>query len=429
MDIRRSQSARITLRFLGSVGVLVMAAASSGARASVALLGQGPTAASSQGATPSFGITLSLDHLTIIQPFPARITLQFHNNGSEALWLYRHVRDPEAIAEAQSRFAAAGERSKSWTTGGSSLVVHLVPVTASTGAGTTDAKPIGWAEPPHGRVLSSVGMPQPRLARVAAGSTESEGVVIELDPGLVARQGHDEPVWGRYCLSVSYNASYSNGGALSRDLGVNIWQGEILSNEMQVDLEPAPTSAAGSVSGRIANEEGRSLHGILVSLSDGADHIVAQATTGDEGTYSFRDLPWGLYWATARRPAASIQTAIFEHVNISAGDPVGTINLVVLEPEIYEPKQKLHKPVLLRVTNGQGEALAGVTLDALWSSGDVADDVKGETADDGTAALDLIPGRNYVTLKRRKCKNQESRVDVADGDGIDGLSLQFDCTP
>jgi hypothetical protein len=390
---------------------------------------QGAPSGSTQAATPALAVTLAVEHPAILEPFPARITLQLHNTTPGAVWLFRHVRDPQDIAEGQSRLVAAREQAKKWTTGGSSLVVHLVPVAAASGRGTTQAAVPAWAQPPHGRVLASVGMPHPRLVRLGPGGTETEGAVIELDPGLVASQGHDEPVWGRYRLSVSYNASYSNGDALSRDLGVAIWADEAISNEVEVDLEPSPASAAGSVSGRIANEDGRSLGGILVSLSDGADHIVAQMTTDDDGAYSFRGLPWGLYWVTARRLRALVETAIFDHVNLSAEAPSGTINLVVLEPEIYEPKQKLHKPVLLRVTNSQGQALAGVALDALWSSGDVADNVKGETTDDGTAALDLIPGRNYVTLKRRKCKNQESRVDVADGDGIDGLSLQFDCAP
>jgi Carboxypeptidase regulatory-like domain len=309
------------------------------------------------------------------------------------------------------------------------LVVHLIPVAGESTAGKAPPAQPDWAEPPHGRVLASVGMPRPRLMEIAPGETQTEGAVIELDPGLVTRQGHDEPLWGRYQLSVSYDASYSNADALSRDLGVSIWQGEALSNDVETDLEPARASAAGSISGRMSNEDGRLLGGILVSLSDGADHLVAQSTTGDEGSYSFRGLPWGLYWVTGRRPWASIDAAVFDHFNLSAGDPTGTINLVILDPEIYQAKQKLHKPVLLRVTSGQGQPLAGVELDALWSSGDIAENVKGLTANDGTAALDLIPGRNYVTLKRRKCKNQESRVDVAEGDGIDGLSLQFDCAP
>jgi hypothetical protein len=82
----------------------------------------------------------------------------------------------------------------------------------------------------------------------------------------------------------------------------------------------------------------------------------------------------------------------------------------------------------LKVTSGAGQPLEGVAVEALWSSGTVAETVKGETLADGTASLEVIPGRNYVTLKRRGCQNEERRLDVAAGDGIDGLSLQFDCS-
>ena len=375
----------------------------------------------------SLTVSLSLEQAKIEQPFPARITLHLHNAGSSPLWLYRHVRDPQQLAEAQSRLARAGEQAKTWTTGGSSLVVHLIPLTAS-GSGSTGAAAPAWAEPPHGDVLASVGMPHPKLTKLEPGADDAEGAVVELGPALVMRDGHEEPVWGRYHLSVSYNASYSNGDALSRDLGVNIWEGEVTSNNVEVDLEPAPASALGKLSGRVSNAGGQTLAGILISLSDGADHLIRQIVTDPGGEYSFGQLPWGLYWATARRPWAAADTAIFDHAELSPGDPFGTVNLVMLESEVYEPKQELHKPVLLKVTGSSGPPLGGVALEALWSSGEVAETVKGETDAGGTATLNLIPGRNYLTLKRRKCKDQENRFDVADGDGIDGLSLQFDCT-
>ena len=380
-------------------------------------------------AADSLTVSLSLEQSKIVQPFPARITLHLHNTGSSPLWLYRHVRDPQQLAEAQSRLAQAGAQAKTVTTGGSSLMIHLVPVTAAaSGAGSAGEAVLAGAEPSHGKVLASVGMPHPRLAKLEPGADYAEGAVLELDPVLVTRQVREEPVWGLYHLSVRYNATYSNGDALSRDLGVNIWQGEAASNSVEVDLEPAPASALGKLAGLVSNAGGQTLAGILVSLSDGADHVVRQIVTEPDGQYSFGSLPWGLYWATARRPWATVDTAIFDHAELSAGDPFGTLNLVMLEPEVYEPKQELHKPVLLKVTSSSGPPLGGVALEALWSSGDVAETVKGETSADGTATLNLMPGRNYLTLKRRKCKDQENRFDVAEGDGIDGLSLQFDCT-
>jgi len=95
----------------------------------------------------------------------------------------------------------------------------------------------------------------------------------------------------------------------------------------------------------------------------------------------------------------------------------------LLPPETYEPKQVLHKPVLLRVVNNAGGAIGGVTLESTWSSGTVLDNVKGETSDDGTATLNLIPGRNYLTLRQRGCPKQEQRVEVRPGNGMDDFKL------
>jgi len=39
----------------------------------------------------------------------------------------------------------------------------------------------------------------------------------------------------------------------------------------------------------------------------------------------------------------------------------------------------------------------------------------------------LIPGLNYVTLKRRGCDPQDQRAEVATGDGIDAFKLVTDC--
>jgi len=76
----------------------------------------------------------------------------------------------------------------------------------------------------------------------------------------------------------------------------------------------------------------------------------------------------------------------------------------------------------------EGRPAGKVLLEVVWSSGTVLDNVKGETADDGIAALELLPGRNYVTLKQRGCPNQDARVDVAQGDGIDDSALTLDCS-
>ena len=97
-------------------------------------------------------------------------------------------------------------------------------------------------------------------------------------------------------------------------------------------------------------------------------------------------------------------------------------------PETYLPRQMLHKPVLFRVTGSAGAGLGNVSLEITWSSGTVTDSVKGRTSDDGTAAVELIPGRNYVTLKRSGCPKDDERMDVAPGPGIDGFRVVYDCT-
>jgi hypothetical protein len=87
----------------------------------------------------------------------------------------------------------------------------------------------------------------------------------------------------------------------------------------------------------------------------------------------------------------------------------------------------LHKPVLFRVSDSAGQPLDRVGLEATWSNGSVVDSVKGETGSDGAVALELIPGRNFVTLKRRGCPKQDERADVAAGAGIDGFEYTLDC--
>jgi hypothetical protein len=387
--------------------------------------GQTQAAGSRAVSASGLAVTLSLEHNTLAQPFPARVTLHFHNAGSQALWLYRHVRDPEDLERAQ-RWAAqinasAGANSASATAGGSSLIVHLEPV-ASAGSPAQS-----WTEPPNGKVMASVGMSHPRLVKLPPGGDDTEGAVAPLNPGLVSRSGGDAPLWGHYSLSVVYKASYSNADALSRDLGVDIWQGEVTSNTVDVDLEPAPAFASGSISGRVLNANGQLLPGMQVSLSDGESHVIGQIITTVDGNFAFDHLPWGTYWATVRPLQDTTESAAYDHVELRADAPKATVNLVPLDTEAYEPKQLWHKPVLLRVTSSAGTSLADVAVEALYTIGTVAENVKGETDSDGTVALDLIPGRNVVTLKHRKCASYDQRIDVAEGDGIDGSILEYDC--
>jgi hypothetical protein len=37
--------------------------------------------------------------------------------------------------------------------------------------------------------------------------------------------------------------------------------------------------------------------------------------------------------------------------------------------------------------------------------------------------FELLPGRNYLSLRRKGCPKQDERIDVAPGEGIDGFKL------
>jgi hypothetical protein len=367
--------------------------------------------AAKPAAAPELTVSLAVEHEAIAQPFPMRVMLRFHNAATHPLWLYRHVRDPMDRA----RTAETNQNTPGATNGGSRLMVHLERAPAPE-----------WSEPPHATVLASVDLPHPRMVPLAAGADTTEGAVIALEPGSVASGGKTQPVWGKYELSVSYQASYSNGSALSRDLGIDIWQGEALSNTVEVDLEPAPPSSSGAVEGKVTNRDGQPLTYVLVSLSDHESHVLSQIITDIDGEFSFSHLPAGTYWVTARRVTATYETAAFEHTDVGTGS-TASVHLVILEPELYQARQLWHKPVLLRVTNSAGDPLGGVQIEALNTNGQIVETVKGETDATGTAALELLPGSNYVTLKRRKCPSADSRVEISEGDGIDGQILQMDC--
>ncbi len=288
----------------------------------------------------------------------------------------------------------------------------------------------GIATPAQGRVLKSVGLPHPKLVRLAPGEDYEEKIVVRLAPALGGTAGKDEPIWGRYRFSAMYGAEYSNGKEIATNLGIVVWQGKIPSNAIELELKPPAASAQGSVSGAVTDSEKQPASEVLVSLSDQEERLVDQMLTDSEGRFSFIHLPFGLYWVTVRRQDWPEDTVMFRHVELTPAQPTGTMQFMLLNQDIYEAKQILHKPVLFRVTESPGRPgcpLDKTTLDITWSSGTVVDRVKGQALDDGTLALELIPGRNYATLKRRGCPNQDERVDVEAGGGIDGFKLISEC--
>jgi len=230
-----------------------------------------------------------------------------------------------------------------------------------------------------------------------------------------------------YRLSVTYAAHYSNAEEIERNLKTTVWQGEVASNTIEVQLQPPSPDSRGEVSGAVNTPDDVPIRNALVSLTDKAERLVDQTISDPEGRYSFSNLPPGLYWVTARRAGATQDTAVFRHVDVTSSEPSPTQDLVIIPQEVYEPKKMLHKPVLFRIVNNAGQPLDQAGLEATWSNGPVLDNVKAETGSDGVVALELIPGRNFVTLKHHGCRKQDERADVSAGEGIDGFAFTFEC--
>jgi hypothetical protein len=365
-------------------------------------------------------LLISIEQPTITAPLPARLTLNLHNAGNQTLWLFRKVRAPRAAAPRIEEENQAPE-----TSGGSTLVVKLEPAEAKQSESE--------ATPARGTVLESVGLPKPKLVRLGPGDDYEEKVTLHLEP---ARSGTNpsadgpgsegNPVWGRYHLSVLYRASFSSAEEIQRNFGTTLWQGEVASNTIDIDfLSP---SADGSVAGSVILADSTPIMDACVSLSDQNERLIDQTHTDAEGRFSFTHLPRRLYWVTARRERATEDVATFQHVELTAAQPAGTLQLVMLPAEIFDPQKILHKPVLFLITDSAGRPLDKVQLEITFSNGPVLDNVKAETGGEGLAAVELIPGRNFVTLKRRKCPKQEERADVATGEGVDDFKFVFGCS-
>jgi hypothetical protein len=375
--------------------------------------------------TQPLKLLISVEQQSITAPFPARLTLHLHNSGQVSVWLYRHAQDPDTLRQMVAMPMSAEEEQKTnRTSGGSTLVVRLEPVTGPLPQSTGPAQTVVAA---GAKVLTNVGLPHPSLVRLRPGEDYEEKTIVGISPAQTRSDGRDELLWGRYRLTGSYGATYSNGDEVSPGLGVTLWQGKAASNTIELELTPPRASSQGSVAGTVKGSQNQPAAGALVSLSDRQERLVDQALTDLEGRFAFNHLPLGLYWITVRRPEVNVETTTFRHVELTSAAPTGTMDLLLLPSENYEPKQMLHKPVLLRVVDSAGQPAARVTLESTWSSGTVLDNVKGETSEDGTLPLNLVPGRNYVTLRKRGCPAQEQRLDVRPGTGIDDFKLRLDC--
>jgi hypothetical protein len=378
-----------------------------------------PFRAISQGppAPNPLKLLISIEQQTIPAPFPARIILHFHNSGNQTLWLYHKARDPEILKQIAARHARLVEeqqdqstRPENYSYGGATLTAKLDPVTGGGKSGT-------------GTVLESVALPHPRLVRLGPGDDYEEKEAVRLNPPALAEA--PAPQWGQYRLTVTYGAQFSNGDAISRNLATVIWQGEVTSNAIEVNL--TSPSGNGAISGTVTSEGNVLREGMMASLTDANDRLIDQALTDSRGMYEFSGLPPGVYWVWVRNPRTNVDTAQYHHLQLSSAAPNAESNMTMLDPETYEPKQVEHKPVLILVTDNASHPIPHAGLEITWSSGTVMEHLKGEAGDDGFAPLQLISGRNYVTLRSRGCPKQESIADVAEAGGIDGFKLVFEC--
>ncbi len=364
-----------------------------------------------QANPPALKLLISMSQPFVAQPDAARIVLHIHNPTQQTLWLYRRAkgkRPPEERVYDENRPAE--------TTGGSTVEVRLQPA---------DVKAAPSAiSPAEATVLEYVNMPKPRLAKLAAGGDYEETSIVQLKPALAEGE---KPIWGAYQIAVAYGASFSNGEEFQRNLGATLWQGEVTSNTATLELRPALPDSVGVLSGSTVGPDLQARAGIRVSLSEEQGQLIDQQVTGPDGRFSFAHLPLALYWVTGRREAATGDTVTFRHEELTTAAPAANTQLVFYPPEIYEAKKLVHKPALLRVFDPGGKSAGGIELDATFSNGDVLDDVKAVTGDDGMVAMELLPGRSSISLKRRGCVEVVERADVGPGGGVDNFKFVFNC--
>jgi hypothetical protein len=267
-------------------------------------------------------------------------------------------------------------------------------------------------------------MPQPRLVKVPAGGDYEEVSIVELRPALADGQ---KPIWGAYRLSVTYSASYSNGEQFPRILGADLWQGEVTSNTITAELRQPLPDSVGVVNGSAVGQDLQPRAGMRVSLSDEQGQLIDQQVTGGDGKFSFEHLPLALYWVIGRREDSAEDTMIYRHVELTGAAPTVNTQLVFYPQEIYEAKKLVHKPALLRVFDPAGNPEGGIALEATYSNGQVIDDVKATSGDDGTAVMELLPGRSSMALDRHGCAQQIDRADVSAGVGVEDFKFVFTC--
>lgn len=367
--------------------------------------------AHAQATASALKLLISPEEPFVAEPNAARIVLQIHNSSSQPIWLYRRAKGKHPPQD-----QALEENKNPPTTGGATVEVKLQPADAE------HAKTA--VSPAEATVLEYVQMPKPRLVKLAAGDDYKEVSIVHLAPAMAAGQ---KPIWGAYRLSVTYGGSFSNGDQFQGNLGVTLWQDEVTSNTMNIALRPPLPDAAGEVGGSAVGKDLQPRAGIRVSLSDENGQLIDQQITAGDGRFSFSHLPLTLYWLTGRADDAAEDTVTFRHEQLSGAAPSANEQLVFFPQEIYEAKKLVHKPVLLRVFDPGHEPAGGIGIDAVYSNGEVIDDVKATSDNDGTATMVLLPGRSSITLSRHACADQTEHIDVGPGTGADSFKFVFSC--
>jgi len=369
-----------------------------------------PTARA-QNNTPALKLLISMSQPFVAEPDAARIRLHVHNPTQQTLWLYRRAKGKHPAEQ-----IVVDEGRPAETTGGSTVEIKLWPA---------DPKAAQTAiSPAIATVLEYVNMPKPRLVKLAGGGDYEETSIVHLQPAMAEGQ---KEIWGAYQGTVEYGASFSNAEASQRIISAHLWQGEVTSNTVTFDLRPPLPDSVGVVSGTSLGPDLKPRSGVRVSLSDEQGQLIDQHVTREDGQFSFTHLPRAFYWITGRREGAVEDTVTFKHEELTSSSPSADVQLVFYPPEVTEAKQMVHKPTLLRVFDPGGKPLAGIEIEAVFSNGDVLDDVKGTTDDEGFAAMELLPGRSSVSLKRHGCGEQNDRADVASGGGVDVFKYVFNC--
>ncbi len=356
-------------------------------------------------------LILSVNTQTVTEPLPIRITLHLHNSGAQAIWLYRPVRD---AAEAGEDFDK--------TRGGSTLITRLSPSDLPAGAVVNLAA--------IGKAMKPAGLPHPKLVKLDPGGDFEETLAVRLLPALLrgpSGSSGNLPFWGSYQFSVIYGAGYPNGDDLRRDVGVTPWEGAVTSNAIEISLAAPPASNHGRISGSVVNEQSGFVGDALISLSAEDGHLLNQMVTNSSGRFSFSSLPLGTYWVTVREEGSTRAGGMYEHATLTADQPEASLKLLFIHEDSSDAKKLLHKPVLFRVTDSSGKPVDGALLDDTWSDGPVLEDLKGRTDSNGVVVMDVLPGSNYLSIKKKGCRNKDVRSEVSQDIGVDGFQLNFDC--